>query len=188
MHRYAIGGETHFAVATEPVIPSDLKPLVATMFGLNDFYPKSMLKPAYTTSGSGHSLAPGDLATIYDINPLYQQGVNGNRAEDRDCGAGRRWIRFRHPTVPQQLWAGSGDTSSWSQDGTPGVDHQGDQMEADLDLEWAGAIAPNATLIYVYGADADSAAFYAIDQNLAPIVSESFGLCEAHTSLGAVPI
>ncbi len=48
-----------------------------------------------------------------------------------------------------------------------------------MDLEWAGAIAPNVSLVYVYGADADQAAFYAIDQNLAPIVSESFGLCEA---------
>ena len=41
-------------------------------------------------------------------------------------------------------------------DGTaPGESTQGDQVEADLDLEWAGAIARNAKLIYVYGADAD---------------------------------
>ena len=64
--------------------------------------------------------------------------------------------------------------------GRPGATDPDDQVEADLDLEWAGAIAPNATLIYVYGADADSSAFYAIDQNLAPIISESFGVCEAY--------
>jgi len=57
VHRYAIRGETHFAVATEPLIPSDLKPLVATMFGLNDFHPKPMVKPA-NTSGSGLVAAP----------------------------------------------------------------------------------------------------------------------------------
>ena len=64
-------------------------------------------------------------------------------------------------------------------DGTAPSNDQGDQVEADLDLEWAGAIARNATLIYVYGTDADQSAFFAIDQNLAPIVSESFGICEA---------
>jgi hypothetical protein len=64
-------------------------------------------------------------------------------------------------------------------DGTKPGDDPGDLVEADLDLEWAGAIAPNATLIYMYGDDANNSAFYAIDQNLAPIISESFGLCEA---------
>ncbi len=35
-----------------------------------------------------------------------------------------------------------------------------------------------ATLIYVYSEDADYSAYYAIDNNLAPVISESFGLCE----------
>jgi len=61
--------------------------------------------------------------------------------------------------------------------GSPGTDPD-DLIEADLDLEWAGAIAPNAALIFVYSNDADSSAFYAIDQKLAPIISES-GRCEA---------
>ena len=77
VHRYAIGGESHFALATEPVIPSELKPFTAGLLGLDDFRPRSMAKPGYT-SGSGYSLAPGDLATIYDINPLYQQGLDGS--------------------------------------------------------------------------------------------------------------
>jgi subtilase family serine protease len=63
-----------------------------------------------------------------------------------------------------------------------------DLAEADIDLEWAGAVAPNATLIYVYGASSASAALYAIDQNLAPVISVSFGGCEAaNTSASAFP-
>ena len=54
--------------------------------------------------------------------------------------------------------------------------------EADIDLEWAGAVAPNATLIYVYGTSADGAALYAIDNDLAPVISESFGNCEAQAT------
>jgi subtilase family serine protease len=39
-------------------------------------------------------------------------------------------------------------------------------------------MARGANLIYVYSDDASYSAFYAIDNNLAPIISESFGLCE----------
>jgi uncharacterized protein (TIGR03437 family) len=177
VHRYAIRGETHFAVATEPVIPPDLKPLVATLFGLNDFYPKPMLKPAYT-SRLGYSLAPGDLATIYDINRLYQQGLDGSGQQIVIVGqtvvdvSDIQQFRNNYGLGPANIKLVPNGTN-------PGV-NSNDLMEADLDLEWAGAIAPNATLIYVYSADASSAAFYAIDQNLAPIISESFGNCEAN--------
>ncbi|HEY1759536.1 MAG TPA: protease pro-enzyme activation domain-containing protein [Bryobacteraceae bacterium] len=175
VHRYAIGAETHVAIATEPVLPAEFKPLVGTILGLNDFHPKSMWKPGYT-SGSGYTLAPGDLATIYDINGLYQQGFDGSGQKIAVVGqaavqmADIQQFRTSYGLGPAKI--------TMVQNGTPWVD-QADMIEADLDLEWAGAIAPNAMLIYVYGADADSAAFYAIDQNLAPVVSESFGLCEA---------
>jgi subtilase family serine protease len=53
-----------------------------------------------------------------------------------------------------------------------------DEIEADLDLEWSGAVARLANLIYVYSEDADYSAYYAIDNTLAPVISESFGLCE----------
>ena len=180
VHRYTVGGKTHFAVATEPAIPSEFTPLVATILGLNDFYPKSMLKPAYT-SGSGvllsPSLAPGDLDAIYHISPLLQQGVDG--AGEKIAIVGESAVQL---SDIQQFRANYGLASgkiTMIQIGTPGTDPD-DQVEADLDLEWAGAIAPNATLLYVYGADAGSAALYAIDQNLAPVVSMSFGLCEAY--------
>src|SRR5262249_41531512 len=63
----------------------------------------------------------------------------------------------------------------------PGV-RRGDLQEADLDLEWAGAIARNATLIYVYTLDVMDAVQYAIDQNLAPVITMSYGQCETLTS------
>jgi subtilase family serine protease len=155
VHRYAIGAQTHVAIATEPVLPADLKPLVGTILGLNDFHPKSMWKPGYT-SGSGYTLAPGDLATIYDINGLYQQGFDGSGQKIAVVGqaavqmADIQQFRTSYGLGPAKI--------TMVQNGTPWVD-QADMIEADLDLEWAGAIAPNAMLIYVYGADADSAAF-----------------------------
>ena len=66
----------------------------------------------------------------------------------------------------------------------PGLDPGGAETEADLDVEWAGAVAPNATIDLVVSESteaslgADLSAQYAVDNNLAPILNESFGLCE----------
>jgi len=59
-------------------VPASLEPVVAGFLGLDDFYPKSPGTRCPLHVGDGtHSLAPDDLATIYDINKLYQAGVNG---------------------------------------------------------------------------------------------------------------
>jgi hypothetical protein len=63
----------------------------------------------------------------------------------------------------------------------------GDEAEADLDAELSGAIAPGATIKVVVSENSDSlgapgidlSAVYIIDNNIAPIMSESFGTCES---------
>jgi Pro-kumamolisin, activation domain/Bacterial Ig-like domain (group 3) len=66
----------------------------------------------------------------------------------------------------------------------PGLDPGGAETEADLDVQWAGAVAPNATIDLVVSQStevslgADLSAQYAVDNNLAPILNESFGICE----------
>ena len=182
VHRYRIGNELHFAAATEPVLPAELKPMVGSILGLNDFHPKSMVKPAYVSNGA-YSLSPGDLATIYDINTLYGQGVNGTGEKIAIVGQSAvdisdiRQFRTNFGLPTLQITVMLSGTAPANSD---------DLIEADLDLEWAGAIAPNAALIYIYSDDADNSAFYAIDQKAAPIVSESFGLCEAAVAPSAV--
>jgi uncharacterized protein (TIGR03437 family) len=52
------------------------------------------------------------------------------------------------------------------------------QIEGDLDLEWAGAIAPKATIYYVYGASALTAIAAAVNLNVAPVITVSYGSCE----------
>ncbi len=54
----------------------------------------------------------------------------------------------------------------------------GNLIEADLDLEWSGAIARNAKIYYVYGENAFEAAIIAVDNNIAPVISISYGGCE----------
>ena len=68
----------------------------------------------------------------------------------------------------------------------PGVQKNGDEIEADLDVEWAGAVAKNANINFVTAKSTnavngvDIAATYIINVKPTPpsILSESFGLCE----------
>jgi len=180
LHRYQEGNEIHFANAAEPSIPAALADIVSELRGLDDFKPrpphKQLAAPDYTTSSGSHYLAPDDFATIYDITPLYTAGFNGTG--QKLVIAGQTDINmsdistfrktFNLPTnLPQVVLTGP----------DPGVS-QGDQVEADLDLEWAGAVARNATIIFVNSQNVIESVQYAIDQNLAPVISMSYGGCE----------
>src|SRR5262245_1425067 len=59
----------------------------------------------------------------------------------------------------------------------PGI-VKGDIDEANLDLDWAGASARNASLTFVTSTNVFNSLQYAIDQNLAPVISISYGDCE----------
>jgi uncharacterized protein (TIGR03437 family) len=181
IHRYNVNGETHFATVSEPSIPAALAGVVSGFRGLDDFYPKPMYRlvpaadPAYNV-GDLHYLAPDDFATIYDLNPLYTAGIDGAGQKlaiigDTDVDLAdiqnfRR--RFNLPANDPQVVLYGPD---------PGINSD-NLGEADLDLEWSGAVARNATIVYVYATDVSTAAQYAIDQNLAPVISFSFGGCE----------
>jgi len=54
----------------------------------------------------------------------------------------------------------------------------GDVQEATIDIEWAGAVAKNATIIFVYSTNVFNSLAYAIQQALAPVISISYGGCE----------
>jgi uncharacterized protein (TIGR03437 family) len=180
IHRYSVNGRMHFSNATDPQIPAALADVVAGVLGLNDFHPKPQLKkPAspQMTTGSSHNLAPDDFATIYDVAPLYSAGVDGtgqsivvvgqSAVNLSDIQAFRTKFNLGTANVNQVLAHGRPD---------PGI--TGDQDEADLDIEWAGAVARNATIVFVYSDDVWQSALYAVDQNLAPVLSMSYGGCE----------
>ena len=178
VHRYRVDGELHFANATAPSVPASLEPLVAGFMGLDDFYPKPPRHPvpANTDATGAHTLAPGDLATIYDITKLGLDGtgqtiviVGQSDVDPTDIQGFRKLYNLptlNLQTIPYGSPAGTAN----------------DLVEADIDLEWAGAVAPNATLIYVYGANSGSTTLYAIDQDLAPVISASFGGCESENT------
>ena len=61
--------------------------------------------------------------------------------------------------------------------------YSNDEGESDLDLEYTSAIARGATINFVYtGSSPNYGSFdafgYAVTQNIAPIISISYGACE----------
>lgn len=130
-------------------------------------------------------LAPSDVVTIYGIQGLYDAGFDGGgqtlvivgQAKLTDLSDTEAFRRVFGLTAkdPKIVYV----PNSVPQECAP-TDNEcpGNLVEANLDLQWAGAVAKNAQLIYVGAEDANVAAQYAIDQNLAPVVSESFGSCE----------
>ena len=186
LRRYLVDGKMHYANAGEPSLPEAIAPLVATIGGLNDFRisrkPRTLPRAQYTTSSGLHALYPGDMAVIYDLLPLYQIGIAGNgqkiaivgqsdvRLSDIQAFRSAAGLPANSPRVI--LVPGSAD---------PGyVD--GDETESDLDLEWAGGLAPQASIVFVTSTDVGTSMEYAVSQNVAPVLSVSYGVCEQKVS------
>jgi len=183
-HHYRVNGELHFANTANPSIPAALAGVVASIEGLTDFglqpaIVQPVALPDYN-SGSSHYIAPDDFATIYDVAPLYAAGIDGTGQKlavvgqsDINLGDIRTFRQKFNLAVkdPQLVLYGP----------DPGT-VAGAETEADLDLEWSGAIARNAGIVYVYSKDVNLSAQYAIDQRLAPVLSMSFIGCELDNS------
>lgn len=193
IHRYSLNGVTHYANASDPVLPQALQGLVASIRGLNDFHPRPHLRggvahPRFTSSVSGNNyVAPEDFQIIYNVKPLLAAGINGSGVSIAVMGqtdlAASGTSQF---TDIEAFETASGlpvkDPIIVPAGPDPGLSVD-DQQEADLDLEWSGAVAPGATLIYVNSTDVFTSLTYAIDNNVAPVVTISYGACEAETGL-----
>lgn len=191
-HRYITSGETHFANVSAPSIPAALADVVAGIGGLDDYdltpaNGKNLqaVPPDYTSSGGSHYLSPDDIATIYDLKPLYAAGFDGTGQTIAVIGNADLNLtdirnfrtRFNLPSNdPQTLLVG------------PDPNSTSNLSETDIDLEWSGAVARNATLIYVYARSVNTAAQYAVDQNVAPVITMSYGGCEQATTPVLQPI
>jgi hypothetical protein len=144
--------------------------------------------PAFTYNGDQVEtyLTPGDFSKIYDAQSVVASGVDGTGVSiaivgrsdiamsDVEAFRTISGLPFNDPNI---VYATT----------DPGV-VPGDDVEASLDVEWAGAIAPRATINYVIGASTnttdgvDVAASHIVDGAISPIMTVSFGLCEADMS------
>jgi subtilase family serine protease len=208
IHYLDVNGERHIANMSDPEIPVALAPATAGVVSLNDFRPRPMNRPhANYTIGSGSSasqaLAPADLATIYNLNPLFSAGNTGQGQtiaviEDSDLYSDNDWNIFRAAFGLSNYSSGSLTTvhpalaSGGANCRDPGV-VGGDDGEAISDAEWASAAAPNAAIMVAACADTRTtfggliAMQNLLNASAAPpaIMSLSYGECEAENGESA---
>ena len=199
IHHLEVNGKSHIANMSEPHIPSALASAIAGVVSLHDFRPHPMMKPRhqYTfPSGLGsdyYGVVPGDLATIYNFNPVFTAGITGQGQtivliEDTDLYSAADWSTFRS-TFGLSGYSGSlsqthpAPPSGPNNCGAPGVN--ADDGEAILDAEYASAAAPSAAIQMAACADTQTTFGGLIAmQNLVSsstppaIISVSYGECE----------
>jgi pseudomonalisin len=183
---YNVAGRIHHANSADPQIPEALASILAGAVSLHDFRRAPMhhgVTPQFT-SGSAHYLAPGDFATIYDVAPLYSSSITG--AGQSIAIVGRVNIRVSDVQAFRTLFGLPSNNPTVIVNGSdPGIWSTDEEAEADLDVEWSGAVAPQATIKFVVSASTsmtdgvDLSAQYIVSNNVAPVLSASFGSCES---------
>ncbi len=188
MHYYQADGAKHYAPSTPLSVPAAIASAVSGIRNLNDFRPRPQVvrpRTAFTSGQSGNVFfAPGDIVTTYDVAPLHSAGINGlgqtiaiagqsaivvSDIENFQNAAG---LPTKDPTLI--LVPGTGDSTVFA---------DGNEGESDLDVEWAGSMAPGANVAFVYvGSNTNFSVYdsvqYAVDEMIAPIISISYASCE----------
>jgi subtilase family serine protease len=203
IHRYAVKGQEHWAIATDLRIPAALAPAVAGIAKLNDFAPH----PTYHAGGRArrdkrtgrwqpvapvaddtlsfynidyYLVAPYDFATIYNLSPLWNAGTTGQSqtialVEDSNI----------NPDDVAAFRAGLG-LPALQRDQLQLIcvpqttcTTNADETEGAIDAEWTGAVAPSATILYVGADTLEDSATYVVNSTPATVVSVSFSSCES---------
>jgi subtilase family serine protease len=185
-----VDGRPHRAIVREPEVPLALAGLVAGFPSLGDFFARShhlVSKPLTNLSSGKHAMSPGDFSTIYNTTPLYGAGIDGTG--QTIAVVGRTDIKLADvQSFRSTFGLPANDPVVTHNDVAPGIVSSDEEGEACLDVEWSGAVAPRATVNFVVtkttatsGGDFLSAQ-YIVNNNLAPILTMSFGLCEDQMS------
>jgi hypothetical protein len=205
IHKYLVNGEEHWANSSDPQIPAALAPAVAGVLSLHNFPRKPMSKvlgtyspktrqlnrrdinPQFTLNfgcypnGTCYAVGPADFGKIYNVQPLWNAGIDGTG--QKIAIVGESDINIQDVRDFRNLFGLPQNDPNIIYDG-PNPGPMPDESEADIDVEWSGAIAPNATIDFVVSQSTettfgvDLSALYIIDNNLAPVMSESYGECE----------
>jgi subtilase family serine protease len=204
IHQYNVNGRQHIANVRDPQIPAAIAPVVVGLVSLHNFLPKTALvKPtgsfSFPCAGCPDGLdgvemyneSPADLATIYNVTPLYKakKPITGkgqtvvvledSDANPTDVATFRKAFGLSsYSGTFTQIHPGAGCTD-------PGLN--GNEVESAIDSEWAGAVAPDASVILASCADTTTipgpliAAQNLLDSTTPPpIMSLSFMQCEAN--------
>ena len=201
-------GRTAYANAQAPTLQSSIARYVQGVIGLDNVNPdqpagmstqtrptaklaRAASRPHVPTGGpqpcpSATALQPSggltadEIATAYQFSGLYGAG---------DLGAGQTIAMFeQQPYSPtdvatyQACYGTSASVSNVDIAGGPGP-FAGDDGESALDIEQAIGLAPKANILVYEGPNTATVQIIStiVSQNLAKVISSSYGLCEVLT-------
>jgi hypothetical protein len=206
IHHYSVDGEEHWANSSDPQIPAALAPVVVGVKSLHNFRAKptshytglyrrdkgtgettQISGPQFTFTSGGvteFALGPTDFATIYNVLPLWNAGIDGRgetiaiiqESNINVSDVHNFRALFNLPVNDPEVVLDGPD---------PGID-PGIEPEAVIDVSWSGAVAKGATIKMIVSSSTNTtegialSAQYLADHNIASISSMSFGQCELH--------
>ena len=195
MRSVSLNGEQHITNLSDPQLPAAVANVVTGITGLSNILPKARivlhkgLAPKYTAADGSHFISPADYNTIYDLAPLKASAINGTGVTIAVMG--QTAISLADVAAFRTAAGLSANAPQLSYNPTTlGVSDSGDLGEAQLDVEWAGAIAPNATIQYIATTtdNMEGGAFGSLlsaignTAEVAKIISISYGACEPEFS------
>jgi subtilase family serine protease len=161
----------------------------ATYFG--NRYGANITSPAPNLPPCGYD--PAELQTAYGLNPLYAKGLDGTGQTimivdafgsntilaDANLFSSLNGLPALTPSN-FAIFTPNGSATCTSTNGCIAGDWQ---FETTLDVEWAHAIAPGASIVLVLAADnsftnLDLANLFAIENGFGNVLSNSFGIPE----------
>ncbi len=207
IHKFRMNGEDYVANTSDPQIPAALAPVVAGIDSLNNFprassahivdvfshsSPTGGTHALFTVPSSAttnvYGVVPYDFATIYNVLPLWNAGIDGTG--QTIAIVAETDINYGDVQSFQNLFGLPQHSINAILNGPdPGI-VANEETEAVLDVEWSGAVAKGATVDLVISQTTgatlgiDLSALYIIDNNLAPVMSESYGECEQFLGAG----
>ncbi len=203
IHALTVHGVSHFSNMSDPQIPAALAPAIEGVVSMHNFKPHAMneRRMDFTFAGCGancFSLVPADFQKIYNVSPLLTSGITGAGesvvvVEDSNA-FGSDWNSYQGK-FGLKSFGGTFATEHPNKAGNctnPGTN--GDDIEADLDVEMVTAIAPGAHVELASCADGASFATFgglvAVENiisagNAPPIISMSYGVCEVLSGAAA---
>jgi hypothetical protein len=147
--------------------------------------PKMQVTPQLGYSDSNgvqaEMITPYDYATIYNLLPLWNSGINGKGVTIAIVGVSDV-VESDFNTFRSSFGLPATKLNTIVNGTDPGVN--GGQVENTLDVEMAGSSAPGATIDLVVSSDSNStsgdilSALYITDNEIAPIMTGSYGECE----------
>lgn len=193
IHHFFVNGEMRQANVSDPQIPAALTPVVRGIVSLHNFPKQSMRHTAgaFTRTADGRiisqltgstnqffAVGPADFAKIYNA----PTGLDGTGTKIAIVGFSD--INIQDVRDFRTLFGLTANDPVIVHNGpAPGIN--GEEGEADLDVEWSGAAAPGAEIDFVTSEDTfatgglELSALYVVDNNSDDIMSLSFGSCES---------